>query len=272
MLEGSSVAPANKKGTSTGFIASTGAVGCGYYACTKRTSDDCSQVAPLESNLQCPSHSPYTIATGTTGGAFFAELYSLTRNRTYADVAKAALEYEAGVTLSTGEVPYILDGINCSSIAPNQCMGEPDARGVGGPWTYDTISYVTEAIAAVAIGFPQDERPDLRRWKSTVDFLVHTQGRAGYWGTLRRPTDPSDSHGDIFRSPRCLTLLSWWLTAIETPTYKDEPVRQAIRKYLIYLLGKGGSPRGEYGMMSNMVTHGMVGLAVADAIHFGVTF
>ena len=53
---------------------------------------------------------------------------------------------------------------------------------------------------------------------------------------------------------------------------QDKPVRAAVAKYLHYLLGPGGQPQGEYGLMRNMITHGMVGLAVADAIQFGVTF
>jgi hypothetical protein len=95
--------------------------------------------------LQCPSRSPYTIATGTTGGAFFSEIYGATNNATYASVAAAAMAYLARVVLPTGEVPYILDGINCTTEQTALCSA------VGGPWPYDTISYVTEGVAAVAV-------------------------------------------------------------------------------------------------------------------------
>ena len=44
------------------------------------------------------------------GGAFFAELYGVSRNETHAKVAAAAVGYEASIVLSTGEVPYIIDG------------------------------------------------------------------------------------------------------------------------------------------------------------------
>ena len=117
-----------QKGTVDTFVDSTtGSVGCGYYACKNRTNEDCSRV-PGPAELNCPSVHPYTIATGTAGAAFFSELYAITKNESYARVAAAAVAYEASVVLSTGEVPYILDGVNCSTSALEGC------RSVGGPW------------------------------------------------------------------------------------------------------------------------------------------
>ena len=71
------------------------------------------------------------------------------------------------------------------------------------------------------------------------------------------------------RSPRCLTLLNWWIHAVDTPTYKDKPVHDAIDKYLAYVM-KHASP--EYGLRDNTMTTGTVGLAVADSIRFGSTY
>jgi hypothetical protein len=264
VLEGSSVAPYNKKGTVTTFMPAEfdGAVGCGYYKSTNRTSENCVNV-PGASWANCPSTHPYTIATATTGGAFFAELYKITGNYTYATVAARAMDYDASVVLrhSTGEVPYILDGANCTTAFP----GTRDCKSVGGPWPFDTVSYVAEGVAAVALHLPPSgaiERTNLvRQWRPTVDFILKEQNVDGFWGQLGK--------GDLMRSPRCLTLLNWWVHAVDTPTYRDQPAHEAIERYLTYVI-KHASP--EYGLRDNTMTTGMVGLAVADSIRFGSTF
>ena len=93
VLEGSSTPPFYKKGTAKSFLDSkTGAIGCGYYRCSSRTSDDCSKVAGPD-HLNCPSRSPYTIATGTTGAAFFAQMFGLTGNETYHSVGRNSINY-----------------------------------------------------------------------------------------------------------------------------------------------------------------------------------
>jgi hypothetical protein len=255
VLEGSSEVPVDKKGTSSGFVdESTGAVGCGYYGCSNRTKDDCSKVAPLSSNLNCPSVSPYTIATGTTGGAFFSELYALTRNETHAKVATGALRYEASVTMASGEIPYLLDGANCSTAS---C---PASLQVSGPWPFDTISYVVEGVAGVALHMPSQESTLRAQWGRTVEYLVRTQAADGTWG----------SGGDAMRSPRCLTLLSWWLRAVkaEAGGYDPYNARAAVDKYLKMLRTQGAA----YGINTNAITTGMAGIAVADELSFGVTY
>ena len=253
VLEGSDTAPVLKKGTSTGFVdPMTGSVGCGYYGCTSRTSEDCAKVAPASSKLNCPSNSPYTIATGTTGGAFFSELYGVTRDERHAKVATAAVGYEASVALSSGEMPYILDGANCTS---ESC---PASLAVGGPWPYDTISYVVEGVAGVALHLASatTNATLVRQWGSTVEYLVKTQAEDGTWG----------AGGDAMRSPRCLTFLTWWLRAVGA----SDPygARGAIDKYTRLLREHGAA----YGIGSNTITTGMAGIAVADELDFGATY
>eukprot|EP00040_Diaphanoeca_grandis_P041405 m.262910 g.262910 ORF g.262910 m.262910 type:complete len:434 (-) comp47655_c0_seq1:30-1331(-) len=263
VLEGSSTAPVNKKGFVETFVnTTTGAVGCGYYGCTDRTSEDCDRVAG-PAGLSCPSRSPYTIATGTTGGAFFAELYAITKNETYASIANNAMDYEVSVMLASGEVPYILDGANCTSKST-----EKECSGVG-VWPFDTLAYVTEGLAAVALHLANSsaakqqmlKKHMIKQWKPSVDYLLRTQNAHGYWGTL--------GSGDQMRSPRVLTMLSWWVWAVDTPTYTDKPVHAAIDAYLTFLQGTGAQG---YGLMDNTITTGMVGVAVADAIVFGASF
>jgi hypothetical protein len=131
-----------------------------------------------------------------------------------ADYASRA---HSAVTLPSGEVPYILDGANCSSA---HCSGITPS--VGGPWPYDTMSYATEGVAAVALRFPQRRDQMIQQWKPAVDFLLRTQNSDGFWGRL--------GSSDLMRSPRCLTLLSWWLNAVESAKYKDVPTRNAVAK------------------------------------------
>jgi hypothetical protein len=98
VLEGSNTPPPGKNGTCSGFISppsagmDAGAVGCGYYS-------------------HRPSVDPYTIATGTTGAAFFSELFTITGKAEYAAVVNGSIEYLARVLLPSGEIPYILDGL-----------------------------------------------------------------------------------------------------------------------------------------------------------------
>ena len=289
VLEGSHTAPVHKKGAADSFVDSeTGAVGCGYYACTNRTSDDCAKLPsprPGAASLNCPSRSPYVIATGTTGAAFFAELYAVTKNETHKNVAIKALEYASSLVLRTGEIPCeplllflvlllvlvltlrsadVLDGANCSkaecrSVATGQLL---TPRPLGPGWPYDTISYVTEGVLAVAINIPEQKATLIKQWKPTVDFLLREQNADGWWG--------EGLPSDVMRSPRVLSLLSWWLTAVETPKYKDKPVELAVARYLDFLRIEGIGKT--YGVCDNTITTGMAALAVADAMQFGVSY
>ncbi len=47
--------------------------------------------------------------------------------------------------------------------------------------------------------------------------------------------------------------------------------RRLVR-YLNFLLGPDGAPGGSYGVADDSILTGFVGLAVADALSFGVTF
>ena len=167
-----------------------GAIGCGYYG---------KHLSTL----------PYVIATGTTGGAFFAELANLTANTTERSAllseAEAAMHWTAGVVLPSGEIPYILDG-------------KTDTK----TWPLDTIAYVTEGVVGVDTYHP-DARDELAKgFESTVHYLVSTQQADGSWGELRS--------ADQQRSPRVLTLLSWWLHLQARTGHTDPKVSAAVDK------------------------------------------
>lgn len=167
-----------------------GAIGCGYYA---------KHLSTL----------PYVIATGTTGGAFFAELANLTANATERSAllseAEAAMRWTASVVLPSGEIPYILDGKTNTK-----------------EWPLDTIAYVTEGVVGVDSYFA-DVRAELTNgFESTVRYLVATQQADGSWGALRS--------ADQQRSPRVLTLLSWWVHVQARTGHTDSKVSAAIDK------------------------------------------
>lgn len=265
VLEGSNTAPVEKKGRVASFVNRNGAIGCGYYHCTNRTGDNCASVTGAD-HLACPSVSPYVIATGTTGAAFFAELFGITGNETYASVARNSVAYAASLVLRDGEIPYVLDGANCSIAGCFDVSTGANISGEGvtprGGWPYDTISYVTEGVVALALNMPAERRKLVQQWQPTVAFLLATQNARGFWGEGRP--------ADMMRSPRVLTLLSWWLSAVETQTYRDKPAELAVARYLDFLRIEGIG--ASYGVCHNTITTGMAGIAVADSIRLGVSY
>eukprot|EP00041_Stephanoeca_diplocostata_P021366 m.496663 g.496663 ORF g.496663 m.496663 type:complete len:216 (-) comp21809_c0_seq38:691-1338(-) len=93
----------------------TVSTGCGYYA-------------------HHLSLSPYTIATATTGAAFFSE-YTAGVVSGEPDVCGGSINWILNtINRSTGVIPYILD--NTSSTAQ---------------WPWDTASYVTEGLVAAVV-------------------------------------------------------------------------------------------------------------------------
>ena len=107
-------------------------------------------------------------------------------------------------------------------------------------------------------------RTDVRMSHAQVDFLLATQSTDGWWG-------PGVSGAaDVMRSPRSVSLLSWWLHAVETGGYRDKHVELAVARYMDWLRIEGIGPA--YGLCVNTITTGMAGIAIADAILLGVTY
>eukprot|EP00039_Didymoeca_costata_P001238 m.50975 g.50975 ORF g.50975 m.50975 type:complete len:412 (+) comp10698_c0_seq4:84-1319(+) len=233
--EGSNVAPVGKKGTCNGFIEKSGSVGCGYYG-------------------GVPSVKPYVIATATTGAAFFAELNAVHgTDSSCQSLVTRAIDYIASVVLSSGEIPYILNGINSSTSHPDKSVGV---------WPFDTISYCTEGIVGSSVHNIVNDTQLYPQFESTLEYLVKTQNSAGYWGSL--------GSSDLMRSPRVVTLLSWGASSEATPSSKKTLFKEASSKYIQYLLQD--SIGKNYGVMENSITTGMAGIAVADSISLGVTY
>lgn len=200
-----------------------GALGCGYY----------------RGKL---SVEPYTIATATTGGAFFSELYAITKNPQYRELAAGAVTWLLKTRKDDGEIPYTLAGQTLDS------------------WPLDTMSYCTEAFIAADL-LLEDEalRQDLRRQlEPSVQWMINGQNSDGSWGALRS--------ADQQRSPRALTLLTWaypW-------TARHEAVAKAVNAFCAFLLNPETS--AAYGVKELVRTSGFVGLALADLLQPDCTF
>jgi len=202
---------------------STGALGCGYY----------------EGHL---SLKHYTISTATTGGAFFSELYAITKNPEYKDVAAGAVKWLLKMRKDSGEIPYLLDG-------------ETYDR-----WPLDTLAYCTEAFVAADMYLKDAELQKLMRkeLRPTLDWFLGLQNPDGSWSELRSP--------DQQRSPRAVTFLTWWYQRVE----QNPKVAEAVRRYCRYLLDPEKSKA--YGIKELVRTTGFTGLAVAEVIAPGSTF
>ncbi|MBN1347013.1 MAG: hypothetical protein JXQ73_30260 [Phycisphaerae bacterium] len=185
---------------------------------------------------------PYTISTATTGGAFFSELFAITGNPEHKRVAADATRWLLEIRKADGELPYTLAGKTLNS------------------WPLDTLSYCTEAFVAADLHLKD---PELRarlldRLEPTVRWYLGRQNPDGSWGKLRS--------ADQQRSPRSLTLLSWWHDRVE-PTPE---ISGAIRKYCGFLLNP--SHGKAYGVKELLRTSGFVGLAIAELIKPCSTF
>jgi hypothetical protein len=202
-----------------------GALGCGYY----------------KGHL---STAPYTISTGTTGGAFFSQIYQITGKPEYKEIAANAVKWLLTLRKPNGEFPYIIDNI-------------PETKF---DWPLDTAAYCAEAFINVDKYAADAELKSLlrRELKPTVEWLVKIQNADGSWGKLRSP--------DQQRSPGAVALLTWYYRDAEP----DPRVAESVRKYCRFLLNPENSSK--YGVKELIRTTGFVGLVVADILQPGSVY
>ena len=188
------------------------------------------------------SMKPYTISTATTGGAFFSTLYSVKADPEYREVALGATKWLLQIRKEDGEIPYTLDGAVLTI------------------WPLDTLSYCTEAFVAADKHLKDDELRSLlrRRLQPTIQWLLAGQHPNGSWGELRSQ--------DQQRSPRAVSLLTWYYHTVE----RDPTIAESVRRYCRFLLDPSNSKA--YGVKELVRTTGFVGLAVAEIIAPGSTF
>ena len=185
---------------------------------------------------------PYTVSTATTGGAFFASLYAITDKSEYRDVARNATKWLLTIRKPDGEIPYILHGKTETQ------------------WPLDTMTYCTEAFVAADIHLKDAALREAmkKELRPSVEWLLKGQNADGSWGMLRSP--------DQQRSPRVVTLLSWYYRELE----QDPRIADAVRKYCHFLLEPANSKA--YGVKELVRTTGFVGLVIADLLKANCTF
>lgn len=188
------------------------------------------------------SMKPYTISTATTGGAFFSTLYAISPRPEYREVALGATKWLLKIRKPDGEIPYTLDGK------------------IETTWPLDTLSYCTEAFVAADMHLKDKEIREFlgRELRPTVEWLLAGQNPDGSWGKMRSP--------DQQRSPRAVSLLTWYYRTVEP----DPKVAEAVRRYCRFLLDPSNSKA--YGIKELVRTTGFVGLTVAEIISQGSTF
>jgi len=184
----------------------------------------------------------YTVATSNTGGTFMPELYAITGKDEYKKVGAGAVRWILKMRKDSGEIPYTLDGQDYAE------------------WPLDTMSYCGEGLIAADMYLKDPEMHELLRKevKPCVQWLLSLQNPDGSWGKLRSP--------DQQRSPRCLSVLTWYYRTFE----QDPATAAAVQKYCKYLLNVENSKA--YGVKLLVRTTGFVGLAVAELLAPGSTF
>ncbi len=184
----------------------------------------------------------YTVATSNTGATFLPELYAITGNKEYREIAANAVRWILRIRKDSGEIPYTLDGKDYAE------------------WPLDTMSYCGEGFISSDMYLKDSELHALmkKEVKPCVQWLLGLQNADGSWGKLRS--------SDQQRSPRCLSVLTWYYRNCE----QDPAIPPAVRKYCKYLLNPENSKA--YGVKELVKTSGFVGLAVAELLMPGSTF
>lgn len=216
-------ADGNNTEVTSSWVRSDGSLGDGYY-------------------MQRINKEPYTIATATTGGAFFAEMFALTRRHDFEEAARKATAWLIDHVQANGTIPYYI-------YPPTTVSHE-----------YQCISYSAEAIIDSTLRGIHDPSVDVM--KRMVQYLLdHQQPN----GELIDPTVATV--GEQQRSPRAVSLLQWYHQVTS-----DDRAADAVKKYWQFLQSPGAFDPEKYGVNSYALVTGFVGLALADLIEPWCTF
>ena len=211
----------NNTETTATWLVGDGSLGDGYYM----------------KKLNLPS---YTIATATTGGAFFAEMFALTGRKDFQEMSSGAVTWLLDKVQQNGTIPYY--------IYPPTTV----------PHEYQCTSYSAEAIIDVDLRhlLPSISPINMTSSKAMIEYLLKNQQDSG------ELVDPSKaSIGEQQRSPRAVSLLQWWHEKTGDPK-----ALEGIEKYVHFLTTKTAFDPSKYGINSYALVTGFVGLAMADIV------
>ena len=186
----------------------------------------------------------YTVGTSITGGCFLALMANITSTARLGTLADGAIHWLAQQVIAQGD-----------GQVPLRIAGKPPKTTCAGSDTcYDAIAYATEGVVGASF---YASPPDATAFNLTVRYLVRSQNADGSWGKR--------CCGDQLRSHRSASLLSWYLTRVG----QDDAVLGALNRWV------GAASAGQLCGLTRpfeTISVGMIGLALADAIEFGVSF
>eukprot|EP01051_Picozoa_sp_SAG22_P015920 SAG22_NODE_2155_length_2920_cov_51.291741_3_plen_199_part_00 len=165
---------------------------------------------------------PYTIATATTGAAFFAEMFALTKNETYKAVATGAVDWLLKNRGPNGANIYVFDNKGPGSLADILT---------------ETTTYPTEGFISADRHIPGAGGP-LQALASTVRWVISMQAQNGSLGV---PMTPGGE-----RATRIVSLLQWAALRLDDKAVAAAAV-QALDKWEKYILSekvRTGRPNG----------------------------
>jgi hypothetical protein len=189
-----------------------------------------------ESHLQTK---PSTQATANQA-ALFAEIYAVTRNGAFRELAANAVHWILKIRKTIGDIPDYHDGQE-SDQSPMQTITSCSQ-------SFLAASHLLEDAALnEEIG---------KQVEPTVRWLVRVQNDQGTWG------EGPDEH----RSAGVAALLAWFYLNVKA----DEVIPQQLDKFWKILLNPVHSQ--SFGVQMEGVPTGQVGLLIAEMVKPGITF
>jgi hypothetical protein len=173
---------------------------------------------------------------------FFAELYGVTRNKQYREIAMNSVGWLLKNRHANGEFPDILDGKELEEVS------------------YVSVAYCVEALLAAYYllddsAFNKQLPIDL---ENTVRQLMRVQGENGIWG----------EGPDRLGSPGVPILLSWYYS--NPPKKPDESIPQSVDKFWELLSNPVHAQ--SYGIFVNGSATAILGVATAEMVKPGITY
>ena len=173
---------------------------------------------------------------------FFAELYGVTRNKQYREIAMNSVSWLLKHRHANGEFFEVVDGKEQEETS------------------YVSTTYCVEAILSAFYlledsAFNKQLPIDL---ENTVRQLMRVQGEKGIWGE-----DP-----DRLGSPGVVMLLSWYYS--NPPNKPDESIPQSVDKFWELLSNPVHAQ--SFGIFVNGSATAILGVATAEMVKPGITY
>jgi len=198
----------------------------------------------------------YTISTATTGSCAFVEMQAAGVSLPAADltgIAQGAIRWILNSRTPDGRIPYIIHPYDNTSVV------------------FQPITYSAESMIISGIRYP-DLKEELATLNSTVRWLANNQNSDGSWGKWTSTSDGANvgfsPSGDAQRSPRAVSLIQFYLERYGASS--DGLLEKSVKDFVAFILND--EKMKEFGLNSNILVTGFVGLAAADLVQPWVSF